>query len=142
MRLFLIFPFLFLFQMASAQYGLDGFWAGEIITKDGIFRIELILEIDDYSWKSTGMTIIYKNGEVVEKRIFEGRLYQDRSIGLEELPLEQNDSAFIRKYQLLLERSAEGAILKGFWQEIITDPMATKRQIGQLTLHKQKDTGA
>lgn len=138
MKYCLLFGLFFVMNILSAQYGLDGFWVGEIITKDGVYRIEITLEVNDRSWVSTGQSVIYLENRVIEKRIFKGKLYTDRSIALVELLPENDDSSFIRKYQLALERTSSSSMLKGFWQEIVTDPLATKRQIGVLTLHKQK----
>lgn len=140
-KCFLCFLFLFIVNVGTAQYGLDGFWVGEIITKEGIFRIEMTLEINDRSWVSKGQSVVYKRDRVIERRIFKGQLYSDRSIALEEILPNDDRLSFIRKYQLILNRTSSGSKLKGFWQEIVTDPLATKRQIGRLTLHKQK-TGA
>ncbi len=138
MKYYLFFALFFVMNVLSAQYGLDGFWVGEIITKDGVFRIEMTLEINDRSWVSTGQSVVYLKDRVIEKRVFKGKLYSDRSISLVEILPENEERSFVRKYQLVLDRTSSSSKLKGFWQEIVTDPLATKRQIGLLTLHKRK----
>lgn len=137
----------------SAQNGLAGLWEGEI-TKGGLhtengYRFELYLTVKDGHIK--GQSYIYVSEDSIITRRLSGRMYEDRSIYLEEvspgLVSSSNESfsgdvsasAFTRKYQILYNRSIWDTNLEGYWQEVTPHSFSEKRQRGRVKLKKKEN---
>ena len=134
-----------------AQKGLKGKWEGTITfggyDKKPGEKFELYIEIKGS--KVLGRTYIYNNDSVVAVRKFRGRIYQDRSMYLEEIPdpsfKNETDTATksnLRSYQFLYTRSIFESTLEGHWQEIIKDPLAKNRAIGRIYMTKSDKSKA
>ncbi len=131
----------------TAQKALSGIWEGIITegglhTKDG-HRFELFLQVQDGHIK--GQSYIYIRKDSIITRRLSGRMYEDRSVYLEEAPArlgnweEGQGSAgeFSRKYQFVFKRSIWDSSLEGYWQDIPTDSSSHKRQRGRIILKKK-----
>ncbi|MCP3928395.1 MAG: hypothetical protein GY705_04770, partial [Bacteroidetes bacterium] len=131
-------------NISIAQH-LAGLWQG-VITKGGLSsqagdKFELYLEKDGSQIK--GRSYIYlDNGNVIEMDVT-GRLFDDRSMGLYDIQFISQEGSdfeppFNRKYQLIYKKSVweSETSLKGYWQENITSPFATKRKRGRIFLKK------
>ena len=134
-----------------AQKGLKGRWEGTITfggyDKKAGDKFELYIEIKGS--KVTGRTYIYQEDSEVIIRKFHGRIYQDRSMYLEEIAEQTapNDSIRLqqhqlRRYQFLYTRSIFESTLEGHWQEMIKDPLDKKRAIGRIYMTKAEKSKA
>ncbi|KAA3624475.1 MAG: hypothetical protein DWQ02_23030 [Bacteroidetes bacterium] len=135
----------------SAQKGLKGKWEGTITwggyDKKAGDKFELYIEAKGH--RVTGRTYIHqKNGDVITRE-FKGRIYEDRSMYLEEIPdpTADKDTEFqtpskLRRYQFLYTRSIFESTLEGHWQEMIKDPLNKKRAIGRIYMTKADQSKA
>jgi hypothetical protein len=130
-----------------AQKALSGLWEGIITegglhTKDG-HRFELFLQVQDGHIK--GQSYIYVSKDSIITKRLSGKMYEDRSVYLEEAPTrlgsweEDEGSAgeFSRKYQFVFKRSIWDSSLEGYWQDISTNSSSHKRQRGRIILKKK-----
>ncbi|MEZ4986964.1 MAG: hypothetical protein R2795_18325 [Saprospiraceae bacterium] len=125
------------------QLTLEGVWEGTLMvggihSRSG-YPIEM--HIQRRGKTITGRVIIYPNKHRKVETSFQGRLYDDLSIYLDEtLFLPQSgdpyEPPFLRKYQLSWHRSLEGSSLNGFWQEITPKVFEGKRERGRIYLKK------
>lgn len=130
---------------ASAQPSLEGLWEGTI-TIGGLesqhgYKFELFLEVVD-GRKIKGRSYVYIAKDDILEMDISGWLYNDRSIYFEDvdfIPVEGSRvfPRFNRKYQMVFSRSIWDSTLEGFWQEIIHDPFAKKRERGRIALRKK-----
>ena len=145
----LLFAFL-LPIVLSAQLELEGLWEGTI-TQGGLdsrqaYKFELLIKREGDVL--TGRTYVHLGKDEVIEMEFVGKLYYDRSLYLEDLkfiPLEGVDVVppFLRKYQLIFNRSIWDSSLNGYWQEITRkDPMDPRRERGRIALKKIKASKA
>lgn len=127
----------------SAQLQLDGLWEGTITT-GGIestkgYPVQLYLKRTGK--KVTGRSYVYiSETEIVEMEL-EGRLYDDLSIYIDEVEYISHQEGeelpdFLRKYQLIWNRSINGSAINGYWQEIRQEIFDTKRQRGRIFLRQ------
>jgi hypothetical protein len=128
-----------------AQNGLKGKWEGTITLggyekKEGD-KFEIVIDIKGKL--VTGYTYIHKKNSEVIIRKFTGRIFEDRSFYLEELPdpqvnknVESYSEGTLRKYQFVYTRSIFESSLEGHWQEIINDPFDKSRGRGRIYLRK------
>lgn len=135
----------------SAQNGLEGLWEGTItegdLTRTSGYRFELYLSVEDDVIE--GVSTVYINQDSIIKQQLRGRMYQDRSIGLQEVDQGQHREdarrfgrpveAFFRKYQFEFDRSIWESTLEGYWQEVIPTPFAPKRRRGRIFLERKND---
>lgn len=133
----------------SAQLQLDGLWEGTITT-GGIessqgYPVQLYLK---RSGKTvTGRSYVYiSETEVIEMEL-EGRLYDDLSIYIDEVKYinhQEGDEVpdFLRKYQLIWNRSINGSSINGYWQEIRKEIFDTQRQRGRIFLKQRVNNKA
>lgn len=138
---FLMLPMLSL----HAQKELKGKWEGTI-TFGGYEKKEgdkFEMQIDIKGKLVTGYTYIYKNNAEVIIRKFSGRIFEDRSFYLEELPdaqaskdKEPGQESTLRKYQFVFTRSVFDSSLEGHWQDITSDPFSQSRGRGRIYLRK------
>ncbi|MCB0571383.1 MAG: hypothetical protein KDC66_16545 [Phaeodactylibacter sp.] len=133
----------------NAQKGLSGLWEGKItfggIYSEESYRFELYLQAKDGRIK--GQSYIYVSEDSIITRQLSGRMYEDRSIYLEEVDpslfpasgewLPGDTPAFNRKYQVLFDRSIWDTKLEGFWQEVTPHTFHYKRQRGRVLLRKK-----
>jgi hypothetical protein len=139
--LLLLFPVLL-----CAQNGLEGLWEGTI-TKRGLpqkdgYRFELYLTVEDGVIE--GISSIYIRQDSVIKQQLRGKMYQDRSIGLQEVDSKQYKKAakrtdkpaasFLRKYQFIFHRGLYESKIDGYWQEITPKPLSDQRKRGRVFL--------
>jgi hypothetical protein len=136
----------------AAQKGLSGLWEGTITegglhAKDG-HRLELYLRVQDRHIK--GQSYIYVSKDSIITRQLSGRIYDDSSVYLEEVPptilpggvpSPQSQAApngeFSRKYQFVFKRSIWDSSLQGYWQEITDEVFSRQRQLGRIILKKK-----
>ncbi len=127
----------------SAQLQLDGLWEGTITT-GGIestkgYPVQLYLK--RAGKKVTGRSYVYiSETEIVEMELA-GRLYDDLSIYIDEVEYISHQEGeelpdFLRKYQLMWNRSINGSSINGYWQEIRQEIFDTKRQRGRIFLRQ------
>jgi hypothetical protein len=126
---------------AFSQTQLPGLWKG-FITVGGLnstqgYPFELYLQKRGRTL--SGRTLIY----LTPTRVFEmeviGHLYDDNSVHLEEVKSSSDSSEqppFLRKYQLIFNRGIYDSSLNGHWQEINTDPLNSRRELGRIMLQK------
>lgn len=127
----------------SAQLEFEGLWEGTI-TIGGInstkgYPVQVYLERQGK--KVSGRSYVY----VGETRIIEmnlsGHMYNDLSVYIDEVEYvsRQDDGFepdFLRKYQLMWNRSINGSSLNGYWQEIRKEIFDTQRERGRIFLRK------
>ena len=135
-----------------ARNGLAGLWEGRI-TEGGIYseqghRFEIFLQVKNGHIK--GQSYIYISQDSVITRRLSGRMYEDRSIYLEEIdpnligsgkdsmPEDGSPGVITRKYQVLFNRSIWDTNLEGYWQEITPHSFNHKRQRGRVKLKKKE----
>jgi hypothetical protein len=142
-------PFLFLFWIhfeVIGQGGLAGSWKGTLtiggLESTQTKSLELYLQIQGK--KITGRSYLELNpGKIVVMSI-EGMIFDDRSGLFEEKDFFPSDipgisPPFFRKYQFVYKRSIWESTIEGFWQEILEDPLDTKRSLGKIKLKKVQD---
>lgn len=140
--LFLAGGLLFSLSLA-AQLQFEGLWEGTITT-GGIqsqkgYPVQVYLEREGK--KVTGRSYVY----VSEARVIEvsltGYMYDDLSVYIDEVAYvsradDNFTPDFLRKYQLVWNRSLSGSSLNGYWQEIRQEIFDSKRERGRIFLKK------
>ncbi len=138
-------------MVLKAQKGLKGKWEGTITFGgyDKKHGEKFELYIESKGSQVLGRTYIYLDNSEVLTRKFRGRIFQDRSMYLEEIPdpSVKNDSISgnvpkLRSYQFLYTRSIFDSTLEGHWQEIIKDPLRKNRAIGRIYMRKAENSKA
>jgi hypothetical protein len=125
-----------------AQKGLAGQWRGKLTYGSTSYPIEIYLQLEGK--KITGRTYLeIERGKVLTMAIF-GQIFDDRSGSLEEFEFLPTDvpglsPPFMRKYQFVYKRSIWESTIEGFWQEILEDPLDTKRAMGRILLSKAQE---
>lgn len=142
--LLLLFP-----TLLCAQNGLEGLWEGTITEgdlsrKDG-YRFQLYLTVE--AGVIEGVSTIYVSQDSIIKQKLRGRMYQDRSIGLQEVDQGQYEKAaertdmpaatFFRKYQFIFNRGLYESKLNGYWQEVTPTPLSVERKRGRIFLERR-----
>lgn len=127
----------------SAQLQLDGLWEGTITT-GGIestqgYPVQLYLK--RAGKKVTGRSYVYLSETKIIEMELTGRLYDDLSIYIDEVEYVSHQQGeelpdFLRKYQLMWNRSINGSSINGYWQEIRQEIFDTKRQRGRIFLRQ------
>jgi hypothetical protein len=138
-------------MVLQAQKGLKGKWEGTI-TFGGYDKKQgekFELYIENKGSQVLGRTFVYMDNSEVLVRKFKGRIYQDRSMYLEEIPdpALKNDTLSgnkpkLRSYQFLYTRSIFDSTLEGHWQEMIKDPLRKNRAIGRIYMRKAENSKA
>jgi hypothetical protein len=136
----------------AAQKGLSGLWEGTI-TEGGLHskeghRFELYLRVQDRHIK--GQSYIYVSKDSIIIRQLSGRIYDDNSVYLEEVPPAMlpggkatpaspptPNREFSRKYQFVFKRSIWDSSLQGYWQEVTDEIFSHQRQLGRIILKKK-----
>jgi hypothetical protein len=137
----------------AAQKGLSGLWEGTI-TEGGLHskeghRFELYLRVQERHIK--GQSYIYVNKDSIITRQLSGRIYDDSSVYLEEVPPPAilpggkptpesppgANRGFSRKYQFVFKRSIWDSSLQGYWQEVTDEIFSHRRQLGRIILKKK-----
>jgi len=137
----------FAVSISSAQedHPLAGRWEG-IITQsthnstDG-YKFELFIKVENN--RISGRSYIHISDRQIVQMDISGKMYGDRSVYLEDINFitAEGDTyvpPFTRKYQFIHNRSIFDSSLKGYWQQIITDPFNKKRERGRILLKKIK----
>jgi hypothetical protein len=135
--------------LLCAQNGLEGLWEGTItqgdLTRTDGHRFELYLTVENGVIE--GVSTIYVSQDSIIKQKLRGRMYQDRSVGLQEVDEGQYkeaarkrdmpESAFFRKYQFIFNRSLYESSLNGYWQEVTPTPLSVERKKGRIFLKRK-----
>lgn len=146
LRLLALLPLLLLCLPAQAQLKLDGLWEGTLTTggleSTSGYRLEVYLERKGRS-QVVGRTYVHLSPTRIVEMRFEGRMYTDFSVYIDEVEFisEGDDFVpdFLRKYQLQWNRSLNGSTLNGYWQEIRDRKMLDEeRSRGRVFLRKVK----
>lgn len=131
-----------------AQKDLQGVWKGQLVAKglNSVSTTPFELYIQVKGKKISGSAYLHQeNGEILQTRL-EGVIYEDHSIYLIDTQHgeTQVDSSsaifFLKKYQLLYDRSIWESKLEGYWQEVMEQPREEeKRKMGRISLKKVKE---
>lgn len=136
---------LFSCMTGLAQHPLEGLWVGSIsnnLSTDQGHRFELLLQVE--RGRVSGRSFIYLPGGRTVVMTVTGRLFDDQSVGIEEMKIENPAEDLVgweqmfRKYQMAHDRSIWSNTLEGHWQEMRDDPLDTRRKVGRLILRKTK----
>ena len=139
---------LFLFpNNLLAQVSVDGTWEGTITLERPApkkeYKFELVLKREGK--KIIGTSYIYYDEDQPVAMNLSGTYFRDRSMRLFNQDVlfpydEPNKEKYIRKYQLMYQRSAfYPDMIEGYWQEK-NDPIFAKYRQGRVSLTKKKKT--
>ena len=127
----------------AAQLEFEGLWEGTI-TVGGIqstqgYPVQVYLERQGK--KISGRSYVYLSETRVIEMNLSGYLYDDLSVYIDEVEyINRNGDSyvppFLRKYQLMWNRSINGSSLNGYWQEIRQEIFAAKRERGRIFLKR------
>ena len=127
----------------AAQLEFEGLWEGTI-TVGGIqssqgYPVQVYLERQGK--KVTGRSYIYLSENRVIEMNLAGYLYNDLSVYIDEVEYVNRNGddylpPFLRKYQLMWNRSINGSSLNGYWQEIRQEVFGEKRERGRIFLKR------
>ncbi|WP_367387963.1 hypothetical protein [Lewinella sp. LCG006] len=127
----------------AAQLQFEGLWEGTI-TVGGIqstkgYPVQIYLERQGK--KVSGRSYVYLSDTRIVEMNLSGFLYDDLSVYLDEVEYVNRNGdnyvpPFLRKYQLMWNRSINGSSLNGYWQEIRQEIFDAKRERGRIFLKK------
>ncbi|MGH1435112.1 MAG: hypothetical protein ACRBG0_11700 [Lewinella sp.] len=127
----------------AAQLQFEGLWEGTI-TVGGIqstkgYPVQVYLERQGKT--VTGRSYVYLSETRIIEMNLSGRLYDDLSVYIDEVEYVNRNGdnyvpPFLRKYQLMWNRSINGSSLNGYWQEIRLEIFDSKRERGRIFLKK------
>lgn len=126
-----------------AQKQLNGLWEG-VLTRSNLdaregYRFEMYLKVE--GTQLTGRSYLYlEDGKVVEMDL-SGYIYQDRSVYIREIEWikregQEMEMPFLRKFQLVFERSIWENKLEGYWQELKSAEVLKSREYGRIFLKR------
>lgn len=127
----------------SAQKQLNGLWEG-VMTRNSLestvgYRFELYLKTEGTT--ITGRSYLYlEDGEIIEMEL-SGYVYQDRSVYIQEVKWVKREGQkieppFLRKFQLVYERSIWENKLEGYWQEKKSGEVLRSKEYGRILLKR------
>lgn len=127
----------------SAQKQLNGLWEG-VMTRNSLessvgYRFELYLKTEGTA--ITGRSYLYlEDGEIIEMEL-SGYVYQDRSVYIQEVKWVKREGQkieppFLRKFQLVYERSIWENKLEGYWQEKKSGEVLKSKEYGRILLKR------
>ena len=127
----------------AAQLEFEGLWEGTI-TVGGIqstkgYPVQVYFERQGK--KISGRSYVYLSETRVIEMNLSGYLYDDLSVYIDEVEyINRNGDSyvppFLRKYQLMWNRSINGSSLNGYWQEIRQEIFDAKRERGRIFLKR------
>lgn len=127
----------------AAQLEFEGLWEGTI-TVGGIqstqgYPVQVYLERQGK--KVSGRSYVYLSETRIIEMNLSGYLYDDLSVYIDEVEyINRNGDSyvppFLRKYQLMWNRSINGSSLNGYWQEIRQEIFDSKRERGKIFLKR------
>lgn len=127
----------------TAQLEFEGLWEGTI-TVGGIqstkgYPVQVYFERQGK--KVTGRSYVYLSETRIIEMNLSGQLYNDLSVYIDEVAyVNRNGDSyippFLRKYQLMWNRSINGSSMNGYWQEIRQEIFDSQRERGRIFLKK------
>ena len=127
----------------AAQLEFEGLWEGTI-TVGGIqstqgYPVQVYLERQGR--KVSGRSYVYLSETRIIEMNLSGYLYDDLSVYIDEVEyINRNGDSyvppFLRKYQLMWNRSINGSSLNGYWQGIRQEIFDAKRERGRIFLKR------